>query len=447
MKNNHKAILLITTISLGTSAFAGRISNPANGSINNPIGEVFDGLSGFISGGAIQNHGSISTITNSTFKGNSTFYWAGAISNSGGTIGEIVNSSFDGNSSEYGGAIENSNGHIGKIIHSDFIGNSGEYGGAIENSIGSIGEIVDCDFIGNSGEYGGAIYNAEGSVGISAKNDDVTFTGNGGSTCAGSLYNESGTFNLNAYSENKIIFNDGISGEVSTKNSNKITINSGLNGFGNSVTGVDGKSFGAVEFNNKVENNIVTVNNGTLKLGAYAKEDVSVKGDKKTFGPSIASLVNSELIVSDGAKLVVGTNDDKDSILIDKNSDITVNGTLEFEGNASIDIAGTFVANDATLSLEFSDYVSELAEGEKVTLNWVIANFENEDAAKDAINGFSNFENDLGIAKNDGLTDLWFDVKQDGSSIKVVGVIPEPATLGLISLIGTGFMLYRRRFC
>ncbi len=421
MNKNYKTTALIMILSVAISSFAEKSSKSNVGVVVKPIEYNFENLTGNLAGGAINNDGIISSITNSTFNGNSAEIWGGAIVNSSALIGEIVDSDFKGNSASYGGAIENSN--------------------AI------IGEIVDSDFIGNSGEYGGAIYNYNGKVGISAKNDDVTFTGNGSSSGVNSLYNESGTFNLNAYSENRIIMNDGITGAGTHKKSNKIEINNGENGFRDIVSGVDGKSFGVVEFNNKVQNNTVTVNNGTLKLGAYAGETIVVNGTEKSVGPSIAALVNSDLIVSDGAKLVIGTNGNKDSILIDRNSDITVNGTLSFEGESSINVDGDFIANDATLSLEFSDYVQGLGEDETVELDWVIANFESEDAAKDALNGFSNFENDLGIAKNDGLTDLWFDVKQDGSSIKVVGVIPEPATLGLIGLIGTVFMLYRRRFC
>ncbi len=419
MNKNYKSIAFITAVSIGTSVFAQRISNPTGGNITTPIEQDFTNLSGNLSGGGIQNNGTISTITNCTFTGNSTEFWGGAIANASGTINKIIDSTFIGNSSEYGGAIENSNGNIG--------------------------DIVDSSFTGNTGDIGGAISNYEGTIGISAKNKDVIFTGNSDTNGLNSLANDSSTFNLNAYGGNRIVVNDGVIGNADFRNDNKVEINNGIDGLGNPVSDVDGITFGLVEINSEIGNNIVNVNGGAMRLGSYAGETVDVNGTSKTFGPSIASIVNSDITVDDDAIMIISTNSDNDAVVVDENSELTVSGVAIFESNASLDIKGNFTVSNATLFLEFGSF-EEISEDDSLDGNWVIATFDDAETAKAAMAGFTSFGNDLGIPKNDGTTANWYNVQQSGNSIEVIGGIPEPATLGLIGFAGAGLAAFRRRF-
>ena len=202
-------------------------------------------------------------------------------------------------------------------------------------------------------------------------------------------------------------------------------------------------------FCNEVKNNIITVHAGELKLGAFAGETIDVNGTEKTVKASIASIINSDLTVKADGTLKIGTNGNEDSVVIDADSTLTVEngGIVAFEENASVDIDGAFLATDATMFLELSDYIADLDAGGTVDLDWTIATFEDETAAQNALAGFTNFENDLGIEKGTELSDgLWFNVKQEGTELKVVGVIPEPATMSLIGLMGGAMLIIRRRF-
>ena len=128
-----------------------------------------------------------------------------AINNSG-TIGKIENSVFENNmasgvgTSAYGGAINNS-GTIGEISGSVFRGNSvtaeggDAFGGAIANTGGQTLNLINTSFYNNYAEVtgdtaydteetpaanvavGGAIY-SNGDVNITARGQDVVFSGN-----------------------------------------------------------------------------------------------------------------------------------------------------------------------------------------------------------------------------------------------------------------------------
>ncbi len=230
-----------------------------------------------------------------------------------------------------------------------------------------------------------------------------------------------------------------------------LSINSAINGANEKMSGTFN---GVVEFNNEVKFQTVFVSGGTLKAGSYKGESIKIS-DTKTVSTedAVAQFVSSTVKVYDGATLLIGANktDSDLTVSFDSSSSLTLeSGSIfAFEENASVDISGAFSATDATMFLELSDYIANLESDETLNLedlDWTIATFADSTAAKDALAGFSNFKNDLGIAKGDENSDgLWFDVRQDGSSLKVVGVIPEPATFGLIGLAGAGLLAYRRR--
>ncbi len=440
--------------------FIGNSAGTRGGAIYND--KTIDSISGdFVGnssgeyGGAIHNSGTIDSITGD-FSENSTGNRGGAISNEDGSIGSITGDFVENSVGLYGGAIFNNSGTIGSI-NGNFIGNSASTGGAIENFIGVVGTITG-DFIGNfADDYGGAIANA-GNLGLLAKDGSVEFTGNiagtGDSQRFEAIYagfdGIASKINMNAYGQNKIVVNDAISGDDNVFYQ-VININNGLAG-DNSKIDAAGKSFGVVEFNNKVQNHTVNVVGGTLKAGSY-KGGVVDLGSGKTITTqnAIAQFINTDVKVAKDAKLLIGADvNGNSSVSFDADSSLTLEngGILAFEGNSSVDISGAFAADDATLLLEFSDYVAGLEDGKTVELDWTIATFDDASAASDALAGFSEFGNDLGIARGDESSEgLWFDVVQNGNELKVVGVIPEPATIGLLGLMSGALFAIRRRFC
>ncbi len=368
----------------------------------------------------------------------------------------LVSNTYVGNPEIDGGATNVAAGVVIESLNQDFVGyTSTHYGGAIYND-GTIKSITG-DFIGNYAEFGGgAIYNT-GEVGILAKDRSVEITGNhAGKDDTHSFWSihnvaeDTGysIVQMNSYGANKIVVNDGITGAVVRREHQIVNVNSGLDGGGFSID-TAGESFGVVEFNNKVINNTVNVLGGTLRAGSHKGGPISIgSGKTVTTEDSTAHFANSVVNVVDDAKLLIGAGvDGKTAVWFNSESvlDLKSGSTLAFEKDASIDFDGTFLANDATLSLEFGDYVAGLKEGETVELDWVIGTFVDPNAAADALAGFSNFENDLGIAKGDGSTgEPWFNVTQEGTELKVTGVIPEPATIGLFGLIGGALMAVRR---
>ena len=266
-------------------------------------------------GGAIYNKSTIGDITGN-FIGN-TAGKGGAIFNSG-TIGDITGD-FIGNyiSSVQGGAINNSGATIGNIT-GDFIRNSASHGGAIFNS-GTIGNITG-DFIGNyaSGNYaaGGAINNYD-TINITGNflNNYSRATRTGNVALGGAVYTAkkmtfaageqktyfmSGNYTLGrSYNKryNAIFVETGASGEVPVitfdtagggawvindnieggKNSNNVinyATRYNLAFTGDGVLNEDGLTDRYVSINNDIVNaGEVTVENTTLRFGAYQHED------------------------------------------------------------------------------------------------------------------------------------------------------------------------------
>ena len=266
-------------------------------------------------GGAIYNKSTIGDITGN-FIGN-TAGKGGAIFNSG-TIGDITGD-FIGNyiSSVQGGAINNSGATIGNIT-GDFIRNSASHGGAIFNS-GTIGNITG-DFIGNyaSGNYaaGGAINNYD-TINITGNflNNYSRATRTGNVALGGAVYTAkkmtfaageqktyfmSGNYTLGrSYNKryNAIFVETGASGEVpvitfDTAGGGSWVINDNIEGGKNSnnvinyatrynlaftgdgVLNEDGLTDRYVSINNDIVNaGEVTVENTTLRFGAYQHED------------------------------------------------------------------------------------------------------------------------------------------------------------------------------
>lgn len=237
-------------------------------------------------GGAIRNEDGTLTVSDSTFDGNEA-QSGGAISDYSDSL-SITNSIFTNNKATYDGSAIAVGGDKAVISNSKFIGNSaGRFGGAIYSYGTNAATISDSIFEGNSanGEYaeGGAIF--AGDTDIIANASDTVFTGNTVNGKSNALYgNYNAVVNLNA-GDHKIIFNDGIDGEEGSGST--ININKSGVAFGDSTAPTDG----IVEFNNLVENNIVNLYNGTLKLGSYAGGEVNGKTVAASSG-SFDSTVN-----------------------------------------------------------------------------------------------------------------------------------------------------------
>ncbi len=239
-------------------------------------------------GGAIFNDGYITEITENTFYNNYTFAQkgnakGGAIYNSGtiNTISTDLRNNSSGGKSANGGAIYNT-GFIIEIksnIEGNFASATTEnaYGGAIYNTGSITGGIINSTFSNNyaystSGEaYGGAIYTLANLL-IKADNGRTLFEGNyvqtgNGDKVAQAIYvgSTSATLTLNATNNGTILFEDSINGQK---------------GYNISLTG---DSTGIVNFNNKVYNATVVLNNINLKF------------NENTFAQT-----NSELITTSG---------------------------------------------------------------------------------------------------------------------------------------------------
>ena len=249
-----------------------------NGNTISSITGDFIGNSATTLGGAIFNYSTISSITGD-FIGNSTGDAAGAIfNNNNGTIGSITGD-FIGNSARYdGGAILNAGG-ISTII-GDFIGNSAtnNCGGAIYNA--GIITTITGDFIGNSagGDGGGAIYNNQGT--ISSITGD--FIGNSATNNGGAIYN-TGTISLLADTKDIVFENNRVGSKLNdihntgtvnlyAKEGNSITfsgtITDAATPTGTTNIGEASSAYtGTVNFNNKVTQNAINLNSGTLHLG------------------------------------------------------------------------------------------------------------------------------------------------------------------------------------
>ena len=265
---------------------AGRV-----GTIGNITGN-FIANSSQMKGGAIANEGIIGKIEGN-FIGNS-----GAVYNGGmGTITEIVGNFINNSGKEDGGAIKNHN----KVfnITGNFIANSAEkHGGAIFSDIGKTVGDIDGDFIGNSAkENGGAIYNQR----------NVTI-----GKISGSFINNSATVGGAVYTPVNMTFTSGsethfMSGNYA-KDPTRGKVYNAVYGSGTPVITFDTADGGAWVINDNVENGnyiltgddtidadtgtttqyvainndivnagTVTVENTTLRFGAYEHEDQTAK--------------------------------------------------------------------------------------------------------------------------------------------------------------------------
>ncbi len=260
-------------------------------------GNVVNAITGFSKtdeyGGFINNILGTVTIENSVIADNSlksvsAYAFGGAIYNETGTL-NIINSIFKGNNVTgadltYSGAIYNLVETV-NITNSTFIGNfvSGNdaYSGAIYN--GGELNITDSEFkdnyvAGTTTALGGAIFNANFSrLNINAEGKDVLFEGNKANSDSNAIYNASGTINLNADTNKKIIFNDAIDGEYNDYDKNEININNKAD------------KTGTIVFNEKVLNqNSVNLINGTLQLGS--KAEPTIAGSKDIAAPEVSNL-------------------------------------------------------------------------------------------------------------------------------------------------------------
>ncbi len=203
------------------------------------------------------------------------------------------------------------------------------HGGAVYNEAGTV-NITNSNFTGNTATgKGGAIYNAQNAtVNILADNNqEVTFSGNQAAGADNDVYNE-GILNLAAADKSSIIFNGGIAG--SSANLGQINIGAA-------------DKLGRVVFNNTVANQNVTLNNGTLQLGANATAgrtdyfdnvNLTLNGGvfnlQNGFIDTVA--VNNLTVGADTPQFLMDVNlaDQKsDAISLSDGGSVTANGALD----------------------------------------------------------------------------------------------------------------------
>lgn len=239
--------------------------------------------------------------------------WKGfnsAIMNDGGVV-SLNNSVFSNNASSDGSYTD-----IDNVRH-----NKSANGGAILNNSGKI-NVKNTSFYNNSATNGkgGAIYNA-GTAEISATDGNtVEFTGNTASE-GNDIYNV-GKLNLIATDKSSIIFNGGISGDASLSGSISIGTSDSL---------------GTVIFNNTVANQNISLNTGTLKIGAIA-DNKAFNNVNLALNGGTLDLQNGQIDTIDIDKLTIGSGNPQ--LLLDVNLDsdksdnlsvsssVTNNGTL-----------------------------------------------------------------------------------------------------------------------
>ncbi len=385
---------------------------------------------------------------------------------------------FIGNNSNGYGVIRNDS-DIGDIV-GDFVGNHASSGHIIRN--GKTIETIKGDFlgndipknlvIGNSGKIGNVSGNFIGNNGTTIGNSDtmgiladfeenVVFKGNSGSTTyAFAGIANFGTIELNSKNGSKIVVNDTISDGARSK-TGILNINSAKDGFSQKM---DGEFTGNVEFNNSVINQTVNVLDGTLKLGSYKSENLTIGTKTITTKNSIAKLKNSTVTVSNGARLQIGADEtasDLGAVSFDANSTLKLESgsTLAFEQNSTLEFLGTAGSFDVSADQILLDITD--AETLKSSKNEDFGNFEwlifqatdadvlseMESALKN--NSFDFNGNELSEFGSDLDGDGWFyEIQKDltNGNIKIVGVIPEPATLSLIGVSGLFAYFFRRRF-
>ncbi len=399
------------------------------GTINGDFIANYVSSSAYAYGGVIYN-GSSSAKINSimgNFIGNYASDYGGAIYNSYGTIDSITGD-FIGNyvsGSGCGGAICNSYGTIDSIT-GNFIGNHAFYGGAIYNR-GTIGSITG-NFIGNHASYGSAIYNNGGSITF---REGTSFTGN-----YIAIYNyssEASIINFNVYDTSKsIVVNDGINGDAKYKTFQILNINQ--------VS--DAGVYGTVEFNSFVNNQTVNVYNGILKLGSFAGATLDVNGTELIVPETKASLTNTNINVSSGAKVIIDTA-------------VNVAGGSEFYLEAGAILA---INSGSSLSVDSESYFG-LENGAKLEINLgsIVGDFElnliqvNDATAladllatlksEDTTSVFSNEQKVYGWTLYQGTGDY-------SSWIVLAGTVavPEPAEWAVIfGAVALGFAYYRKR--
>ena len=253
------------TVNLNSSS----VHNNSGTALANDGGTMeISGTDIYENGGGIANTGGTVTIADSTISNNEGYNGAAIVNNAGTIV--IENTTFDGNHATggTGGAIDTytSGGTAtATIIDSSFKNNHAN--DAFDKNAYEAGEHVE------AASAGGAINNNEGAtLNIVAQNKDVEFTGNyvgSGDNRFSNAITNNGTVNLNAYGENRIIFNDTISYAIGTNDYDKvININKSDVELKNSASEtIATPTDGTIEINNYVFDQTVNLYNGTLKFG------------------------------------------------------------------------------------------------------------------------------------------------------------------------------------
>lgn len=243
----------------------------------------------------------------------------------------------------FNSAIINNGGQV-NIKNSIFNANtSTTSGGAIRNTANGVLKIENSSFTNNTADVnGGAIYN-EGTVDISANNaSKINFSGN-----SSDIHNENGTLNLSADQTSSITFNGKITGT-------------------DGIINITDTNLGSVIFNNTVANSTVSLNNGTLHIGADAS--VLAAGDKY-FDNVALNLQGGTLNLQNGKIDTI----DVTSLTINNNPNILLDFNLSSDQNSDKINAGS-VNSTGTLWVGPINITEKMASG----TTSVVSDFINE---------------------------------------------------------------------
>lgn len=243
----------------------------------------------------------------------------------------------------FNSAIINNGGNV-EIQDSIFNSNtSTTIGGAIRNLASGTLTVENSNFTNNSAtDKGGAIYN-EGIVNILANNAaKVNFTGN-----STDIHNENGTLNLAADNTSSITFNGKITGS-------------------NGIINITNADLGTVIFNNTVANSAVTLNSGTLHIGADTS--VLASGDKYFDNVSL-NLNGGTLNLQNGRTDTI----DVTNLTINNNPNIILDFNLSSDQTSDKINAGT-VNSTGTLWVGPINLLEKMPDG----INSVVSDFINQ---------------------------------------------------------------------
>lgn len=220
------------------------------------------------------------------------------------------------------------------ILNGTLQNGSGTNGGAISNI--STLKLTDVNFTNNTASgLGGAIYNQSGDLTITAKNNNVTFSGNNAASGGNDIYIGGGNLTLDAQGNNTIIFNDGISGALSSGNIYKtgtgiLDLNGDNSGFSgnfyqtNGTTNISHNFFSAL---NAIQGGTLNCESGSALTGGYNIQLTQIN-----------SLIPTIMNIEEGATISPGVNT---RIGVGTNTTLNIKNTSSIDFNAALSGGGT----------------------------------------------------------------------------------------------------------